>query len=321
MEKVSRRSFLNNSSSLALAVAALARSGIAHSSEHVAPAWPHIQFPTDPRARLAVASYPFRDFITSPHRRPAEQKQPLMEIKEFGALVLKKFNLKNIEPWSAHFASTDSAYVSGLREAFENAGVHVINIPADIRNSVYDPDPSNRSAAVEEGKTWVDVASVLGSPSVRIHIARVRNAKPDVDRAAESLGQIAEYGAWKNVVVNLENDDLVSEDAFFIVGVIVKVSHPYLHALPDFANSMMSGDSDFNYRAVAAMFKGAYNISHVKEGEDGEGGEFIPVDVEKTFGIAKARGYRGFFSMEMDRKGDPYEGTQKLIDLSLKYLA
>jgi sugar phosphate isomerase/epimerase len=236
-------------------------------------------------------------------------------------MVVQKFNVKNIEPWSAHFKSTDSAYVADLRAAFEKAGAHVINIPGDIRHSVYDPDTANRSAAVKEGKTWVDVASVLGSPSVRIHIGGVRNAKPDVDRAAESLGQIADYGAQKNVVINLENDDLVSEDAFFVVKVIEKANNPFLHALPDFANSMMSQSAVFNYRAVTAMFKHAYNISHVKEGEDGEGGKFFPVDVEQTFGIAKAAGYRGFFSMEMDRKGDPYEGTQKLIDLSLKYLA
>jgi len=132
---------------------------------------------------------------------------------------------------------------------------------------------------------------------------------------------VADYGAEKNVVVNLENDDPVSEDAFFIVKVIEKANHPYLHALPDFANSRMTHDDEFDYRAVTAMFKHAYSISHVKEGEDGPAGKFIPVDVAKTFGIAKAAGYRGYYSMEMDRKGDPYEGTQMLIDLSLKNLA
>ncbi len=315
MDKVSRRDFLMKSSSLAVAAAALGRSASAFAAE------PHIEFPTDPRARLSVASYPFRDFIASPHWSSPEQKKPLMEIKDFGAMIVQKFNVKNIEPWSAHFTSTDSAYVAELRTAFEKAGARVINIPGDIKHSVYDPDAANRSSAVQEGKTWIDVAAALGSPSVRVHIARVHNAKPDVDLAAGSLGQIADYGAQKNVVINLENDDLVSEDAFFVVKVIEKANHPFLHALPDFANSMMSQSAVFNYRAVTAMFKHAYNIAHVKEGEDGEGGKFIPVDVEKTFGIAKAAGYRGFFSMEMDRKGDPYEGTQKLIDLSLKYLA
>jgi sugar phosphate isomerase/epimerase len=315
MEKVSRRNFLKKSSGIAVAAVALGRSTGAMASE------PHIEFPTEPRARLSVASYPFRDFISSPHWKAAGKAPPAMDIKGFGAMVVEKFNVKNIEPWSAHFASTDAAYVAELRATFDKAGAHVINIPGDIKHSVYDPDAANRSEAVKEGKTWIDAATVLGSPSVRIHIGRVKNAKPDVDLAAGSLGQIADYGATKNVVVNLENDDLVSEDAFFVVKVIEKANNPYLHALPDFANSMMSQSAVFNYRAVTAMFKHAYNISHVKEGEDGEGGKFIAVDVEKTFGIAKAAGYRGYYSMEMDRKGDPYEGTQKLIDMSLKYLA
>jgi sugar phosphate isomerase/epimerase len=314
MANFSRRDFLKQTSSLAVAAAALGRTGVAFSSE------PHVLFPAEPRARLAVASYPFRDFISSPHRRPAQPKQALMDLKDFGAMVVKKFNVKNIEPWSAHFASTETSYVSGLREAFEKSGAHVIDIAGDIRQSVYDPDATRRSAAVTEARAWVDAASTLGSPSVRIHIGRVQAAKPNVDLAAESLGHVAEHGARKNVVVHLENDDPVSEDPFFVVKVIEKANHPYLRALPDFANSMMGGDPDFNYRAVTAMFQHAYCISHVKEGEDAEGGKFIPVDVERTFGIAKAAGYRGYFSMEMDRKGDPYEGTQMLIDMSLKYM-
>ena len=32
----------------------------------------------------------------------------------------------------------------------------------------------------------------------------------------EAFGEVVEYGAGKNVVINLENDDLVSEDAFFL---------------------------------------------------------------------------------------------------------
>jgi hypothetical protein len=40
----------------------------------------------------------------------------------------------------------------------------------------------------------------------------------------------------------------------------------------------------------------------------------------KTFAIAKAAGYRGYYSMEFEGQGGPYEGTQKLIDESLKNL-
>jgi len=315
MGNISRRDFLKKSSNLALAAAAPGMNPRAITTK------PHIKFPSQPRQRISVASYPFRDFIEGRNNARHASKQPLMKIKDFGAMVVQKFHITNIEPWSAHFMSTDPAYAAELRAAFEKAGARVVNIPADIKQSVYDPDSAMRSAAIQEGKAWVDVAVILGSPSVRLHMAGVRDVKPDVDRAAASLRQIADYGAEKNVVINLENDDLVSEDAFFVVSVIEKANHPYLHALPDFANSMMTLNADFNYRAVKAMFMHAYNISHVKEGEEGPNGKFVPVDVGKTFGIAKAEGYHGYFSMEMDRKGDPYAGTQNLIDMTLKYLA
>jgi sugar phosphate isomerase/epimerase len=130
-----------------------------------------------------------------------------------------------------------------------------------------------------------------------------------------------DYAANKNVLVNLENDNLVSEDAFFIVKVIEKVSHPYLHALPDFCNSMTSGDEKFNYDAVTAMFRHAYNICHVKDSEVGDQGKVFRVDLKKTFEILKASQYKGYCSMEWEGPEDSYVGTKRLIAASLKYLS
>jgi hypothetical protein len=42
------------------------------------------------------------------------------------------------------------------------------------------------------------------------------------------------------------------------------------------------------------------------------------VDVERCFAIAKAAGYRGYYSMEWEGAGEPFGGTQKLIELTLK---
>jgi len=98
------------------------------------------------------------------------------------------------------------------------------------------------------------------------------------------------------------------------------VNSPFLHGLPDFCNSMLTGNEKYNYDAVAAMFKRAYNISHVKDSEV-DNGKVFRVDVGKTFAIAKQAGYRGYFSMEWEGEGEPYEGTRKLIEASLKYLS
>jgi sugar phosphate isomerase/epimerase len=161
----------------------------------------------------------------------------------------------------------------------------------------------------------------IGSPSVRTHIAEAKDAKPDVELTADSLKGVAEYGAAKNVVVNLENDDPNTEDPFFIVKVIAKVNSPWLHALPDFGNSAAEHDDEYAYKGIEGMFASAYNISHVKETEVGSKGKVAHVDLPRTFGIAKQHRYKGYFSMEWDSPGDPYAGTAGLIEKTLKNLS
>ena len=195
----------------------------------------------------------------------------------------------------------------------------MVNIPASVGASFYDADEARREKAVAGAKKWVEAAAAIGSPSIRVHIQGARGSTANVDRTAESLKRVAEYGAAKNIVINLENDDIVTEDAFFLVQVIDTVSSPWLRGLPDFGNSMLKGDEDFNYRAVKAMFERAYNISHVKDSEV-DNGKVFRVSLEKTFAIAKAAGYRGYFSMEFEGEGEPYEGTRKLLEASLKNL-
>lgn len=281
---------------------------------------PNLEFPTAARERLAVASWPFRAEIESTTNEYRDKKRPGMDLRDFAVKVKKEFGVPGVEPLSAHFPSTDERYLHGFREAVEKAGEHVVNIPVDNSFSFYDADAATRKKAIEHGKKWVDVAVVLGSPSVRTSIAEAKNSKPNVARAAESIREVVEYAAGKNILVNLENDDLVSEDAFFLVEVIEKVNHPYLHALPDFCNSMASGNEKFNYDAVTTMFQRAYNICHVKDSEVGDQGKVFRADLKRTFDILNASGYKGYCSMEWEGPEDPYDGTKKLIAASLQYL-
>jgi sugar phosphate isomerase/epimerase len=317
MDSLTRRAFLGRLS--ALTAGGVIATGMPGAFGSVS--GPHISFPTAPRDRISVASYPFRVHIESPFNRDRNRKLPGMDLTNFPAEVVKKFNVHNIEPHSRHFRSLEAAYLASFREALAKAGVKVVNIAVDGPDSIYDTDAATRRKAVAYGKKWVDVAVAIGSPSIRTHIQGSPHSAPDVQRTAQNLREVVDYGAGKNVVINLENDDLVSEDAFFLVKVIEAVDHPYLHALPDFANSMLTGNADFNYRALQAMFQHAYGICHVKDGEDGDDGKYVNIDLKKSFDILKASGYRGYCSMEFDAKGDPYAPTAKLIEQTLQYLS
>jgi len=318
IDSLSRRAFLEKVSVLtAGGLAAASAVGALPDTELE----PHIVFPTHPRERISIASYPFRAYILSPDNRDRDTTLPGMNLLEFPAHVVAKFNIHNIEPHSRHFTSLQPDYLDDFRQILLKTKVRVVNIAVSTVNSFYDADADARQKAVTFAKKWVDVALRIGSPGIRTHIAAARNSSPDVERSAGSLREVTEYAADKNIVVTLENDDLVSEDAFFLVKVIESVNTPYLRALPDFANSMLSGDEDFNYRALQAMFAHAYNICHVKDGETNDDDKQFNVDLKKSFDILKASNYHGYCSMEFDAPGDPYSPTSKLIEQTIKYLS
>jgi len=278
-----------------------------------------MRFPSAARERIAIASYPFREFVAG--REDKAGAGGKMELKEFAGHVSAKFNIKKIEPWSPHFRSLEKPYLEEVRRAVARAGGAVVNIAVDGEHSPYAMDSAERDRAVADSKQWIDAAVTIGSPSVRTHIPVAKDSKPDVERTAESLKRVAEYGAAKNVVVHLENDDPISEDPFFIVQVIEKVNSPWLHALPDFGNSVVAHDDEYAYKGVDEMFAHAYGISHVKEIDADEKGKIAYVDLPRTFGIAKKNGYKGYFSMEWDSPGDPYAGTAGLIEKTLQSLS
>ena len=195
--------------------------------------------------------------------------------------------------------------------------MHVVDIPVDASVEPCSPDPARRQASLETWRTWVDVAVTIGSPSVRVHLSETGSDECMVT----VLKQLVDYGIQKGIVVDLENDDPKSEEAFRVVKVIEQANSPFLRALPDFCNSRIVGDEAYTYRALTAMFAHAYNISHVKDQETSDDGKILKVDVARVFAIAKKAGYRGYFSMEWEGQGDPYDGTKRLLQQSLDNLS
>ncbi len=321
MSATSRRQFLEQCAGAAAGAWLLPELG--HAAVASAP---NVKFPSAARDRVAVAAYPFREYLVGWKDEdgktltsvPVAQR---IELKDFAAHVAQKFNVHKIEAWSPIFPSTDANYLEQFRTAVAKAGSAVVDIAVDARFSQYSTDAAERENALASSKQWLDVGAALGSPSIRTHIQKATDSKPDVGRAADTLSRVAEYAAGKNVVVHLENDDPVSEDPFFIVQVIEKVNSPWLHALPDFGNSLAAHGEDFSDRAMDAMFAHAYGICHVKDGEVNEQGEAVHVDLARTFGILKKHGYKGYCSIEYDAPGDPYKPTAELVERTVKFLS
>jgi sugar phosphate isomerase/epimerase len=283
---------------------------------------PKITFPTEARKRLAVSTYPFRSVIVSLHRPEGSSGKARMSLEDFAATIPGKFNVTGIEPWSPHFVSNEPEYVHSLKESFDKSGLHVVNIPVDSGHAKLCGTTAEREAGLALYRKWVDAAVILNSPGIRVHMPHAPAGK-EIECAASAFKTLAEYGASKNIVISIENDVPATEKPETIVKLIKAVNSPFLRSLPDFCNSMaIHDDQSYNEQAMRMLFPLAYNISHVKDSEGGEGGKIFHVNVDRIFAIAKQAGYRGYFSMEWEGAGnDPYAGTQALLEASLRNLA
>lgn len=279
---------------------------------------PRATFPADPRARIGVATYPFRESIIAPGNQDLDPKKKGMDLATFARLVRTEFGVHGIEPLDSHFPSTDFSAVRKLRAAFDAAGVHTVNIPVDEKVELCSDDEAKRDAGNARYRHWIDVAVLLGSPSIRVWIPKCSDFS-DLPRAVRALKPTVDYAATRNIVVNLENDNPVFASAARSVAAIKLADTPYLRALPDFGNGLTGGDERFNAQNVKDMFAYAWNIAHVKDAVS-DHGQRKTASLAELFGIAKASGYRGYYSMESDSDVDPFVDTKHLIQESLRLI-
>jgi sugar phosphate isomerase/epimerase len=279
---------------------------------------PKATFPVDPRARIAVATYPFRALIIAPGNQDYDAKKPGMDLASFARFVRTEFKVHGIEPLDSHFTSTEPNEIRKLRAAFDAAGVYTVNIPVDEKVELCSDDEARRNAGNARYRHWIDVAVLLGSPSIRVWIPKCSDTS-DLPRAVRALKPTLDYAATRNIVVNLENDNPVFASAARSLAAIKLADTPYLRALPDFGNGLMGGDEQFNAQNVKDMFAYAWNIAHVKDAEDVHG-KRKTASLAELFGIAKASGYRGYYSMESDSDVDPVVDTRHLIEQSVSLI-
>ena len=294
----------------------LAQAAFASSCAALGQQAPRTIYPTDPRHRLAVATYPFRARILAPTNSERSESVPGMDLAAFARYIRSEFNVFGIEPLHSHFASIDLTEIHKLKSAFDLAGVRTVNIPVDEDVDLTSTDLARRNASYRTLERWIDIAAILESPSIRIGTVPHGTSTSDIVGPAAALNPLLSYAAARNVIICFENDDPVFGNADRIVAILKQVSSPWLRALPDFANSLMGGDEQFNAAAVRTMFHFAASIAHVKDAEVIDKVR-RSVSLKELFAIARQTGFHGYFSMESDSNADPTPDTHHLIEQCL----
>ena len=212
----------------------------------------------------------------------------------------------------------DRSYLREMKKRAANLGVKSLLIMIDGEGALGDPDPAKRKVAVENHYKWIEAAKFLGCHSIRVNAQSRGSYDEQMERAADGLRQLSEFGATHKINVIVENHGGLSSNGAWLTAVIKKVNHPRCGTLPDFGNfNIGNGEQYDRYKGVTEMMPMAKAVSAKSHDFDAQGNE-VHTDYERMMKIVLAAGYRGHVGIEYegDRLSEPegIRATKQLLE-------
>jgi L-ribulose-5-phosphate 3-epimerase len=219
---------------------------------------------------------------------------------DFAGIAKKDYGIDAVEYVNQFYKgkATDKDYTAQLKKRAEDNGVQSVLIMCDGEGALGDPDEKKRRQAVENHYKWVELAKYLGCHSIRVNAQSRGSNEEQMDRAADGLRQLTEFGAKHEINVIVENHGGLSSNGEWLAGVMRKVDHPRCGTLPDFGNF----DKFDRYKGVELMMPYAKGVSAKSHDFDDKGNE-ARIDYRRMMKIVLDAGYHG-------RVGIEYEGSK-----------
>lgn len=223
----------------------------------------------------------------------------------FAEIAKKEFDISAIEYVNQFFMdkAEDQAYLAELKKRADDLGVKSLLIMCDREGALGDADEAKRLEAVDKHKKWVAAAKFLGCHSIRVNAQSAGTYQEQMQRAADGLRRLSEFGDSHGINVIVENHGGLSSNGAWLAGVMRLVNHPRCGTLPDFGNFRVSDNVWYDrYIGTAELMPFAKGVS-AKSHEFNDMGEEVRTDYQKMLGIVLSFGYRGFVGIE-------YEGSK-----------
>lgn len=237
-----------------------------------------------------------------------------MNMLDFIKLAKEEFGVDAIETVNWMVGEKTDENLRNVKETLDKYGVKVLNMPIDTGN-ISQIEESKRKADLDVIKSWIDVASYLNSKGARVNTGSQPEGVFDMSITARSYRELAEYAQKKGLSLVLENHGGMSADPKNIIKLFKMVNHPNFRICPDFGNF----EPSIRYEALDMIFNDPILV-HAKTYDFDENGTMPSFDFGKCIEIAKKHHYDGYYSVEFEGQGDPYDGVKKTIALLKKYL-
>ena len=306
-DQYNRRAFLKRASVLPLAAASgVGLSNIAAFSEPQP-----IQREGGPMLKVSLNAYSFSKLLNSKLKRHG-QGVDLFQLLDFCA----QHNFDGFDATGYFFPGYPQVptreYVNNLkRKAFE-LGIGISG--TGVRNNFTVPDQAKRAADVQHIKQWVEIASQLGAPVLRVFAdTQMKNLSwHDVAKGytwdqvaawiAQDLKECAAYGQEHGVIIGVQNHGDFLQTGDHLLRLLTLVDSEWCGAIVD-TGYFRSSDP---YADMARVAPYAVNWQ-VKQSPFGAESD-VPLDLKKFISIVRASGYRGYLPLEtLSAKGKEYD--------------
>ena len=239
---------------------------------------------------------------------------------DFPVIAKRDFGIEGVEFVNQFYKgqAEDTKVLEGLKKRCSDNGVTGVLIMCDGEGYLGDADKAKRAQAVKNHHKWVHAAVALGCHSIRVNAYSTGTFEEQMERAAEGLAALTEYGASKNINIIVENHGGLSSNGEWLAGVMKKVNNPRCGTLPDFGNFRLGEGKEYDrYKGVKEMMPFAKGVSAKSHDFDDKGAE-TKTDYKRMLEIVKGAGYRGWIGIEYEggKLSEP-EGivaTRKLLE-------
>lgn len=254
--------------------------------------------------RLSIAAYSYRQFLQGPEKR--------MDLFDFCDLAAD-LGLDAVEPTSYYFPEdVDDDYLNRLK-------LHAFRLGLDIsgtaigNNFTLPPGP-DRDEQLALTRTWIDHASTLGAPVIRIfagNVPRGGSEEEAIERTIEAIGQSLEYAAARGVALALENHGGITTEAATLVRIVEAIDAP----AGNFGINFDSGNfhSADPYTELELIAPYAINAQVKVDMHSPDGGK-VPADLARVIEILKNSRYTGYVVLEYEGDDDPMHAIPDVIE-------
>jgi sugar phosphate isomerase/epimerase len=303
MNNVTRRNFLKVSSAAAVAAAAAPLAAWA-----AAPTPGPFQRTGQPRLRLSLAAYSFRDSFPLNRRRPNAKATPDKAINMFQFIdYCAKHGCEGAELTTYFFAEETDAYMLELRRHAFLGGIAISGTA--IGNNFSHPRGPKRDEEIALTKKWIDRAALMGAPHIRVFAGVTREIeRAEADKLVISaLEECCDYAGRRGIFLGLENHDSIGS-ADTLLPMVKAVNSPWIGINLDSGNFRTADP----YQDFARCVPYTVNVQFKTEIHDGSGAK-KPADLNRLTRILRDGGYQGWVALEYEASEDPAKAVPRVI--------